>query len=152
VQTTHTVNLQRAGQNGWFDWARVAFNGAMTESATTRCLLTHEFLSLMLGVRRPGVTDTLNARPKAGIDFVQARANHGAQTARDWSAPQAKPTAIPEAEYRRLIGLGFSRIVGQFRQAKGSLAGLLVKQGCFAISGLKGEGLASDLHPRARAS
>jgi hypothetical protein len=65
--------------------------------------LTHEFLALMLGVRRAGVTETLHAlerekliRPSRGqvevIDRPRLEKRAGASY------------GVPEAEYRRLIG------------------------------------------------
>jgi CRP-like cAMP-binding protein len=54
--------------------------------------LTHEFLSLMLGIRRPGVTDALNALRKLGLISYQ----RGQIKVRDRKgAPQAMPTALP---------------------------------------------------------
>ena len=60
--------------------------------------LTHEFLSLMLAVRRPGVTDALNALREQGLITYQ----RGQITVRDrkkleHTAGEAYGT--PEAEY-----------------------------------------------------
>ena len=75
----------------------------MTGQATKRLPLTHEFLSLMLGVRRAGVTEALQSlkqqklidtgrnqivlRDRKGVERI-ARGSYG----------------VPEKEYRRLIG------------------------------------------------
>ena len=65
-------------------------------------VLTHEFLSVMLGVRRPGVTNALNALEKRGI--IMAR--RGAITITNRSALQEAANGsygAPETDYRRLI-------------------------------------------------
>ncbi|HSS13524.1 MAG TPA: Crp/Fnr family transcriptional regulator, partial [Rhizomicrobium sp.] len=66
-------------------------------------LLTHEFLSTMLGVRRPGVTNALNLLEKRGV--IEAR--RGAILVKDRSALEEAANGsygAPEADYRRLIG------------------------------------------------
>lgn len=65
--------------------------------------LTHEFLSIMLAVRRPGVTEALNTLEGAGI----IRARRGLITILDRTKLEAlagTSYGIPEAEYERLIG------------------------------------------------
>ena len=65
--------------------------------------LTHEFLSLMLAVRRPDVTDALNALRKQKLISYQ----RGTITLRDRKGLErvaGEAYGIPEAEYRRLIG------------------------------------------------
>ncbi len=65
--------------------------------------LTHEFLALMLGVRRPGVTDALNALERKGL----VRSNRGAVRIinREGLVRVAGGSyGVPEAEYERLIG------------------------------------------------
>jgi CRP-like cAMP-binding protein len=68
------------------------------------CLpLTHEFLSLMLGVRRAGVTEALHALETSGL----IRASRGVIIVRNRKGIERRAgTAygIPEAEFRRLIG------------------------------------------------
>lgn len=64
--------------------------------------LTHEFLSLMLGVRRSGVTDAIHVLEGDGI----IRATRGLVTVRDRPALErvaGECYGVPEAEYRRLI-------------------------------------------------
>jgi CRP-like cAMP-binding protein len=65
--------------------------------------LTHEFLSLMLGVRRAGVTETLHALREQGLISY----GRGLITVEDRKGMERKAGAaygVPEAEYRRLIG------------------------------------------------
>lgn len=65
--------------------------------------LTHEFLALMLAVRRPSVTTALHTLEGAG--FI--RAERGWITVRDRDAMEAfagDAYGVPEAEYRRLLG------------------------------------------------
>jgi CRP-like cAMP-binding protein len=65
--------------------------------------LTHEFLSLMLGVRRSGVTEALHLLE--GVHIVEARRGH----IRVLNRAKLEEIAggcygVPEAEYKRLIG------------------------------------------------
>lgn len=65
--------------------------------------LTHEFLALMLGVRRAGVTETLHVLESRGA----IRAGRGVITIVDRDRLEESAGGlygIPEAEYRRLIG------------------------------------------------
>ncbi len=65
--------------------------------------LTHEFLALMLGVRRAGVTEALHALRRQDL-ISYAR---GQITVKDRKGMERKAGAaygVPEAEYRRLIG------------------------------------------------
>ena len=65
--------------------------------------LTHEFLSLMLGVRRPGVTEGLHVLEGENI----IKAQRGLVTILDrlkLEERAADSYGIPEAEYERLIG------------------------------------------------
>ena len=64
--------------------------------------LTHEFLSVMLGVRRPGVTNAINALEKRGV--IEAR--RGAIEIKQRSILEEAANGsygAPEADYRRLI-------------------------------------------------
>jgi CRP-like cAMP-binding protein len=65
--------------------------------------LTHEFLSLMLGVRRAGVTDALNAVRKQGL-ISYKRGDITVQDRKGLERAAGEAYGIPEAEYRRLIG------------------------------------------------
>jgi CRP-like cAMP-binding protein len=65
--------------------------------------LTHEFLSLMLGVRRAGVTEALHALQEQGLISY----GRGLINVEDRKGVERKAGAaygVPEAEYRRLIG------------------------------------------------
>jgi len=64
--------------------------------------MTHEFLSLMLGVRRAGVTDALNNLQSAG--FIAT--SRGQITIKDRSGLEDRAGdsyGIPEANYRELV-------------------------------------------------
>jgi len=65
--------------------------------------ITHEFLSLMLGVRRAGVTDALNKL--AGLGYIAT--SRGQITILDRAALEKRAGdnyGVPEANYRELIG------------------------------------------------
>jgi CRP-like cAMP-binding protein len=65
--------------------------------------ITHEFLSLMLGVRRAGVTEALHALREQGLISY----GRGLITVEDRKGMERKAGGaygVPEAEYRRLIG------------------------------------------------
>jgi CRP-like cAMP-binding protein len=65
--------------------------------------LTHEFLALMLGVRRAGVTEALHSLKRQklidnGRNQIVVLNHKGLEQA------AGKPYGVPEKEYRRLIG------------------------------------------------
>jgi CRP-like cAMP-binding protein len=65
--------------------------------------LTHEFLSLMLGVRRAGVTEALHALESRGL----IRASRGMIIVRNRKGVERRAGGtygVPEAEFSRLIG------------------------------------------------
>jgi DNA-binding FadR family transcriptional regulator len=65
--------------------------------------LTHEFLALMLGVRRPGVTQALGALEAQQL----IQTGHRAIVVLNRKGIERKAGSFygaPEAEYRRLIG------------------------------------------------
>ena len=65
--------------------------------------LTHEFLAIMLGVRRPGVTVSLNLLEQDGL----IDANRGVISIVDRKGLEEKSNGaygVPEAEFRRLFG------------------------------------------------
>ena len=65
--------------------------------------ITHKFLAMMLGVRRPGVTDAIHVLEGRGL----IRAARSKITIRDRDKLEAVAGAsygLPETEYRRLIG------------------------------------------------
>jgi len=68
-----------------------------------RLTLTHEFLSMMLGVRRPGVTVAINLLEKAGL----IEASRGATTIIDRKGLERISNGAygaAEAEFNRLFG------------------------------------------------
>ncbi len=65
--------------------------------------LTHEFLSLMLGVRRAGVTVALSALTKQGL-ITHVRRGITVRDRKGLERFAGDSYGIPEAEYRRLIG------------------------------------------------
>jgi CRP-like cAMP-binding protein len=65
--------------------------------------LTHEFLSLMLGVRRPGVTEALQALRKREL-ISYGRGQIAVKDRKGMERMAGEAYGTPEAEYRRLIG------------------------------------------------
>jgi CRP-like cAMP-binding protein len=64
--------------------------------------LTHEFLSLMLAVRRPGVTEALAVLKKLGL-VSTARGHIRVDDRKGLERAAGECYGIPEAEYRRLL-------------------------------------------------
>ena len=65
-------------------------------------VLTHEFVALMLGVRRPGVTIAINLLERSGL----IRTNRGAICVIDREGLEESSNGaygVPEAEFRRLF-------------------------------------------------
>ena len=101
VQTTHTAisNAQSRLDVRLARWLLMAQDRMGDDTLT----LTHEFLSLMLAVRRPGVTETLLALRKKGlIAYGRGKITVSDRKGMERTAGEAYGT--PEAEYRRLIG------------------------------------------------
>jgi CRP-like cAMP-binding protein len=101
VQTTHTAvsNAQSRLDVRLARWLLMAHDRIGEDTLT----LTHEFLSLMLGARRPGVTEALHALRKQGlISYARGRITVKDRKGLERAAGEAYGT--PEAEYRRLIG------------------------------------------------
>jgi CRP-like cAMP-binding protein len=101
VQTAHTaVANGRAGiEERLARWLLMAQDRLGRDNLP----LTHEFLALMLGVRRAGVTDAVNALE--GHDLIRACRGHVVVLNRKGLERRAKDSyGIPEAEYRRLLG------------------------------------------------
>jgi CRP-like cAMP-binding protein len=65
--------------------------------------LTQEFLSLMLAVRRPGVTDALNALRERGL-ISYRRGEITINDRKGMTRVAGDAYGTPESEYRRLIG------------------------------------------------
>jgi CRP-like cAMP-binding protein len=68
-----------------------------------RLPLTHEFLSLMLGVRRPGVTEAVHTVRDQGL-ISYARGQITMKDRKGMERKAGDTYGVPEAEYRRLIG------------------------------------------------
>ena len=101
VQTTHTAisNAQSRLDVRLARWLLMAHDRIGEDKLT----LTHEFLSLMLGVRRPGVTEALHALRKQDL-ISYARGQIAVKDRKGLERAAGKAYGTPEAEYRRLIG------------------------------------------------
>jgi CRP-like cAMP-binding protein len=64
--------------------------------------LTHEFLALMLGVRRAGVTETLHILTERGL-IKAARGQVVVLNRKGLEQSAGASYGVPEAEYRRLV-------------------------------------------------
>jgi CRP-like cAMP-binding protein len=64
--------------------------------------LTHEFLSIMLVVRRPGVTEALTNLKKLGL-VSNERSKIRVEDRKGLERVAGESYGIPEAEYRRLL-------------------------------------------------
>ncbi len=101
VQTSHTAicNAQSKLDVRLARWLLMAHDRIGEDVLA----LTHEFLALMLAVRRPGVTEALQAlRDQNLISY-----GRGLIKVEDRKGMERKAGAaygVPEAEYRRLIG------------------------------------------------
>lgn len=101
IQVSHTAicNAQSRLDERLARWILMAHD----RGAGATILLTHEFLSLMLGVRRAGVTEALHSLITQGL----IKAARGAITVLDRAGLEASAGhsyGVPEAEYRRLLG------------------------------------------------
>jgi CRP-like cAMP-binding protein len=101
VQTTHTAicNVQSRLDVRLARWLLMAHDRIGDDTLT----LTHEFLSLMLGVRRPGVTEALHALRKEGL-ISYGRGQITVKNRKGMERIAGEAYGTPEAEYRRLIG------------------------------------------------
>lgn len=101
VQTAHTAISNARSRTD----ARLARWLLMAQDRVEANILplTHEFLSLMLGVRRAGVTEALKTLRQRGlISYVRGQITINDRRTMERFAGPAYGT--PEAEYRRLIG------------------------------------------------
>lgn len=99
VAETSRVNARHTVETRLARWLLMAHDRADGDDLP----LTHEFLSLMLGVRRPGITVSLHVLE--GEHMIRAR--RGNIRILDRSKLQAAARGsygLPEAEYDRLIG------------------------------------------------
>ena len=70
-------------------------------------LLTHEFLALMLGVRRAGVTETLQMKSQGLVK--SARGQITVLDRKGLEGKAGESYGVPEKEYRRLLGRAVTR-------------------------------------------
>ena len=101
VQTTHTAvsNAQSRLDVRLARWLLMAHD----RLGDGPLPLTHEFLSLMLGVRRPGVTEALHVLREQGL-ISYGRGLITVQDRKGMERKAGEAYGTPEAEYRRLIG------------------------------------------------
>jgi CRP-like cAMP-binding protein len=101
VQTTHTAiaNARAHIDRRLARWILMAHD----RTANKTLPLTHEFLALMLGVRRPGVTEALQSLKQQKL--IDTGRNQIVMLSRNGIEKMAGPSyGVPEKEYRRLIG------------------------------------------------
>jgi CRP-like cAMP-binding protein len=100
VQTTHTAicNAQSRLDARLARWLLMAHDRIGEDTLA----ITHEFLSLMLGVRRAGVTEALNALRKQGL-ISYGRGQIAVKDRKGLERAAGGAYGVPEAEYRRLI-------------------------------------------------
>jgi CRP-like cAMP-binding protein len=101
VQTAHTAicNAQSRMDERLARWLLMAQDRIQSDILP----LTHEFLSLMLGVRRPGVTVALNALRERGL-ISYRRGEITIKDRKEMARVAGDAYGTPESEYRRLIG------------------------------------------------
>ena len=101
VQTTHTAicNARSRLDVRLARWLLMAHDRIGDDTLS----LTHEFLSLMLGVRRPGVTEALHALRERGL-IAYGRGQIVVKDRKGMERAAGEAYGTPEAEYRRLIG------------------------------------------------
>jgi CRP-like cAMP-binding protein len=101
VQTSHTAvsNARGSVEERLARWILMAHDRVEGDNIA----LTHEFLAVMLGTRRPGVTEAVQALSKKGL----IRTNRGLVIVKDRNGllkRAGKLYGVPEAEYERLLG------------------------------------------------
>jgi CRP-like cAMP-binding protein len=101
IQTTHTAiaNARGSLEQRLARWMVMAQDRTTTENIP----LTHEFLSLMLAVRRPGVTEAVNELVRKGL--IKHERGVLVVNDRDGLIECANGLyGVPELEYKRLLG------------------------------------------------
>jgi CRP-like cAMP-binding protein len=101
VQTTHTAiaNARAQIDRRLARWILMAHDRTGDKTLP----LTHEFLALMLGVRRPGVTEALQSLKRQKL--IETSRNQIVVVNRNGIEKLAGQSyGVPEKEYRRLIG------------------------------------------------
>lgn len=101
IQASHTAVANGRGtiEERLARWVLMAQDRIAAEELP----LTHEFLAMMLAVRRPGVTEALHALTERGL----IRHDRGVITVIDREGLMARANGlygVPEAEYKRLLG------------------------------------------------
>src|SRR6185295_4506438 len=101
LQTSHTAicNARSRLDARLARWILMAHD--RTSGATVP--LTHEFLALMLGVRRAGVTEALNVLVNQGL-VKSARGEITVLNRKGLEMSAGDSYGVPEKEYRRLLG------------------------------------------------
>jgi CRP-like cAMP-binding protein len=101
VQTAHTAvaNARAHIDRRLARWILMAHDRTHGEAL----FLTHEFLGLMLGVRRAGVTEALQTLKRKKL--IETGRNHiGVLNRKGLEQAAGNAYGVPEKEYRRLIG------------------------------------------------
>ena len=103
LQTSHTAICNARSRLD----ARLARWILMAHDRTSGAIvpLTHEFLALMLGVRRAGVTEALNVLVNQGL-VKSARGEITVLNRKGLEMSAGESYGVPEKEYRRLLGGG----------------------------------------------
>jgi CRP-like cAMP-binding protein len=101
VQTTHTAiaNARAHIDRRLARWILMAHDRTGDKTLP----LTHEFLALMLGVRRPGVTEALQSLRKQKL-IENGRNKIIVLNRKGIEKMAGNSYGVPEMEYRRLIG------------------------------------------------
>ena len=101
VQTAHTAicNAQSKIEVRLARWLLMAQDRIQDDTLP----LTHEFVSLMLAVRRPGVTDAMKALRQRGL-ISYRRGEITIENRKGILRVAGEAYGTPESEYRRLIG------------------------------------------------
>jgi CRP-like cAMP-binding protein len=108
VQVSHTalINLAYTLEQRLARWLLMTHD----RIAGDEIVITHQFLSLMLGVRRAGVTTELQKLEIQGL-IKAKRSLIGIVSRHGLEELAADAYGLPESEYRRLIGPDFRRRV-----------------------------------------
>ena len=101
MQTTHTAicNANSRLDQRLARWLLMAHDRIGTDVMP----LTHEFLALMLAVRRAGVTEALSTLKKERL-ITYARGSITVRDRKGMERRAGEAYGVPEAEYRRLFG------------------------------------------------
>jgi len=101
IQTAHTAiaNARANIEQRLARWVLMAHDRIQSSQLP----LTHEFLSLMLGVRRAGVTEALHILEGQGL-ITSSRGEVTVRNREGIERLAGDLYGVPEAEYRRLIG------------------------------------------------